>query len=220
MQAMTGLSGLNGLVHPHGSSGVGFQDTFNRPDQEGLGTSSDGTRTWVIDPPLETDYSPPAALGWEVRNERAGINFLIGSLQSAYVTGLGTAGRAKITLGAYPVSAFPFYILGRVQDRNNHLRVEFQNLAPTSVVVQKVVGGTVTPIASLGTVVPIAGDTLELEISSDDQVRVYHNGVPVGSTVNDSTHSSHDGWGMGVYGAGGELTMWDGSIDQFEFTPE
>lgn len=218
MQAVTGLSGLRGMVTVAGG-GNSFQDTFNRADQEGLGTSSDGTKSWVIDPPLETSYAPGYALGWEVKNNRAGINFLTGSLQGAYVTELGTAGRAKITLGDLPPSGLPYYVLGRVLDRDNHLRVEIADAAPTTVQVQKVTAGAVSDIGLPATTSVSAGDSLELEITSSSDIRVYHNGSQVGFTANDSTHSTQRGWGMAVHGAGAELSAWGGNIDRFDFTP-
>ncbi|MGV3720086.1 MAG: hypothetical protein ACO1SX_04170 [Actinomycetota bacterium] len=215
---MTGLTALRGMVTA-AASGSSFQDTFNRADQEGLGSSSDGSKTWVIDPPLETSYAPGYALGWEVKDNRAGINFLSGSLQGAYVTDLPTAGRAKIVLGELPPANIPFYILGRVQDQNNHLRVQFNIGSPTTVLAQKVIGGAVDTVGMLTSTSMSAGDSLELEITSDNDIRVYRNGLQVGFTANDDAHSSQGGWGMAVYGENGVLLPWGGSIDQFEFMP-
>lgn len=224
------LARRRGLLRRSGSAAGGggggatvYTDTFNRPNQAGLGAFSDGSgKTWLLDPELQTMPEPPVTDGgWCITDNEATLNFLSGGAQIAYVA-FGTTGRAKITMSAAAGMGMPYGIVARRLDNSNYFRMAIaEGGSGFTIDLFKLVAGVQS--ASLIALnyefdLPSAGDTFELGVTSGNVWTIYRDGVVQG-TVTDSDLSTRTGWGMYVDGSGAELSPWPGSIDRFDFTP-
>jgi hypothetical protein len=222
MQALTGVSGLSGFRAAGGGGGATFQDTFNRSNSpsghDALGLSSDGTKTWQV-PDQVTNYSVGSEFGWAIRSNAATLTTLIGGLTVAYVTGLGAAGRAKVTVKTASEQA-PLILLARYADHLNYVAFEIgaAGTSGQSLSFYTVVAGAVNPVASLSLdfVNYAAGDTLELELTAGNVAKLYWNGVQQGSNYACGVLTGNSAWGMAVNR--NSLGDWDGAIEQYEWT--
>lgn len=197
-----------------------FTDTFNRADSRaGLGTSSDGTRTWTLTP-ANADFSGDGLTdGWEIKNNAAGINYLEGAMYATLTLG-SPLGRFKATMRTLPSGASagdPFFIVADFTDASSHLRLAVDHSNSQMSVYRMVAGSAEPAICGPVSIAVANGDSFELELLAGAQVKMYRNGVQIGTTGTDLAAPSVAKWGVG-HGGGVEGEPWVGVIEAVEWS--